>query len=302
MKLTRRRTIQGAAALGAGVLLPRFSVAEIPAGPGTVTTVSDGHLVIPGGYGDALPEDELAAILDAFGADAEVREPPCNLTLYRDGTNAVLFDAGSGSSFMPTAGKLLDSLDAIGVAPDEITHLVITHGHPDHVWGLLDDFDEPAFPEASHLIGGTEWDYWMDTALVDAVAPELQSFVVGAQRRLGALADRMERFDDGDTVAPGVSAVLTPGHTPGHMSFHVGGNRGVFVLGDAVTNPHFNFLRPAWPSPNDTDPDLAAATRVALLDRLASAGEAVVGFHLPGGGIGHVRREGEAFRFDAAEG
>lgn len=298
MVIARRRILQGGVALAAAALGPRFVVAETPAGSGMVTSVSDGNLVLPGGYGDALPAEELAEILNAFGADPDRREPPCNLTLYRDGENTVLFDAGSGAGFMPSAGKIMDSLEAVGVAPEDVTHLVMTHGHPDHIWGLLDDFDDPAFPDAAHLIGGAEWDFWMDPALVDSIAPELQSFVVGAQRRLGALSDRILRFDDGDTVAPGITAVLTAGHTPGHMSFEIGGEAGVFVLGDAVTNAHFNFLRPAWQGPNDMNPELAAATRIALLDRLASTGATVLGFHLPDGGLGQVAREGEAFRFE----
>lgn len=300
MTLTRRMLLGGGAALMGAAALPRFAVAELALGGGTtLTTLSDGNLMLPLDFiiGD-LPMGEVLPVLEAHGQSLEAYEPPCNVTLYRDGRNTVLFDVGAGADFMPSAGKIDTALEAVGIAPEDVTHVVMTHGHPDHIWGLLDDFDDPKFQNARHLIGRVERDYWTDPGTVDSIGAARTTFAVGAARRLGAIGDRLEVFEDGDTVVPGVEAVATVGHTPGHMSFMVSGEGGsALVLGDAIANHHLSFARPGWAVNSDQDPDTAAATRLALFDRLKADGVPVVGFHLPGGGIGRVERAGEGFRF-----
>lgn len=300
MRLTRRRFI-GAAGAGIGLAaLPRFALAEASLGTATLTTVSDGHLVLPPAFiFGAMPEDELAPILESYGLAGQPLTPPCNLTLYRDGTNTVLFDAGAGSGFMPSAGEVVSHLEAAGVAPADVTHVVFTHAHPDHLWGVLDDFDDPLFPDARHFMGRAEWDYWYDPATVDTIGAERAAFAVGAKRRMEMIEDIVEFFDDGDEVVPGIAAVLTPGHTPGHMSFEIrNGPDTAFVSGDAISNHHVAFARPDWESGSDQDMALAARTRVELMDRLAAEKTLLLGFHLPEGGIGRVETGGVgAYRF-----
>ena len=268
-------------------------------GTADLITVSDGSLVLPLSLPAGVPADELAALTQRFGlTDGEVDPRTLNVSLWRSGGRTVLIDAGSGSQFLPTAGELYDNLDAAGVALDEVTDVVFTHGHPDHLWGILDDFDEIAFPEAALHIGGTEADFWMDPATVDALPEALKIFAVGAARRLEAIADRVQTYTDGDEVVPGLTAVATPGHTPGHMSLRAeSGGDSVMILGDAVVNDHLNFARPAWPSGSDHDPETAAATRVRLLGEMADTGMTVIGYHLPGDGIGRVEADGDGFRF-----
>ena len=255
--------------------------------------------VLPGDFiFGPMPQDALAPILDDYGLDRDRVEPPCNLALYRDGTNTVLFDVGAGWDFMPSAGKLPENLDAAGVAPEDVTHVVFTHAHPDHIWGLLDDFDDPLFSNASYHMGRAEWDYWWDPETVNTIGEARAAFAVGAKRRMEIIEDATELFDDGAEVLPGITARLTPGHTPGHMSFEIGaGSDRALVLGDAVINHHVAFRKPAWESGSDHDAEQAARTRVALLDRLASENLPLVGFHLPGGGIGRADRLGDAFTF-----
>lgn len=291
-------TGMGATALATG-LGAGFVKAQVTLGETIVTSVSDGNLILPGDFAFAgLPEDELAIILAQHDVARDMIAPPCNVTLMQDGTHTVLFDAGSGTGFMDSAGRILDSLDSLGVAPEEITHVVFTHAHPDHLWGVLDDFDDPLFSEATHMIGQVEWDYWRDPETVNTIGEARASFAVGAQRRLEAIEDNITLINDGQEILPGVMTHGTFGHTPGHMSFEIrSGSEALMVIGDAIGNGHVAFARPDWPSGSDQDPDTGIATRRRLLDQLATDQMQIIGFHLPGNGVGRVERDADHYRF-----
>ncbi|WP_296478890.1 MBL fold metallo-hydrolase [Roseinatronobacter sp.] len=267
-----------------------------------IDMLSDGYLELPADMMlENMPQDEVAEILARYDLNGDQLEPPCNLVLLRDGPRVVLFDIGAGPDFMPSAGHMMQAMDALGVSPDDITHLVITHAHPDHIWGLLDDFDEPMLPNAEVMMGRTEWDYWMDPDTVESIGAARQSFAVGAQRRLVEIEDHVTLFDDGAEVLPGVEAILTPGHTPGHMSFGLSiAGQQLLVTGDALVNHHLAFERPDWHSGSDFDLEQAAQTRLRLLDRITADDLTILGFHLPEGGIGRAERLAEnRYRFHA---
>ena len=289
--------------VGAAMMTPLISMtqarAEIKLGEITITSVSDGNLILPGDFAFfGLPENELSEILGKHGVSRDQLLPPCNVTLLQDGIRTVLFDAGAGSSFMESAGQLIDTLDELGLTAEDITHVVFTHAHPDHLWGVLDDFDDLLFTEAEFMIGQTEWDYWKDPTTVDTIGDARASFAVGAQRRLEAIEDRVTFIKDGQEVLPGVMAQASFGHTPGHLSFEIrSGSDALMVVGDAIGNAHVAFERPDWPSGADQDKELGATTRQALLDKLALENTRILGFHLPGGGLGRVERTQDAYRF-----
>lgn len=306
MQIARRVFLTRTAAAISAVVLPfaplrGWAVTTLTAGDLRIDSVSDGHIEFPPDFAfSTIPEDQRSDLLRSLDIDPEaVVKSPLNVTLLRHGDRVVLFDVGSGPDFVPTAGRLVEALSTIDVSPKDVTDVIFTHGHPDHLWGVLDDFDEPLFPNAALKMGQVEFDYWTDPATIDTIGEERQSFAAGAMRRLTAIGDLVERFDDGAEVLPGICAVATPGHTPGHMSFEIGTpDQGVFVTGDFVTSLA-GFVRPDMGTATDHDPALAAQTRQAMLARVADEGWMILGYHLPNGGIGRVRREGEQFTFES---
>lgn len=300
MKLTRRGVLAGlggSCAWAAGA--PVWAASELTVGGMALTTLSDGNLTLPVEFIFApTPEEIAASVREEYGLTGDTLTPPCNVTLLRRGEDVILFDCGSGPAFQPSVGSLPASLDAVGVAPDEVTHIVFTHAHPDHIWGLLDDFDDPLFPNARLLMGAAELDYWRDPETATSIGEARAAFAAGALRRIEAMGDAWETFGDGDEVLPGVTAVLSAGHTPGHMAFVVSdGGDAAMIVGDAIGNHHIAFAAPGARTGNDQDMETAAATRLSLLDRIVSDGMALVGFHLPDGGVGRVERVGDAYRF-----
>ncbi|WP_300052845.1 MBL fold metallo-hydrolase [Sulfitobacter sp.] len=303
MKVNRRTVLagMGATALAHGPLRA-FALTSAQIGGYEFVSVSDGNLVLPRSFFfEGLPQEELAQILAPFDLPKDQLAPPCNLALLRNGERVILFDAGAGPGFMPSAGSLSESLDAAGVTPEAVTDVVFTHGHPDHLWGVLDDFDDLVFPNARYHMGQVEWDYWRDPATVDTIGAARAAFAVGAARRLAAIEDRVTYFSDGDEVLPGIMAQASFGHTPGHMSFLLGsGSDALLIGGDAIGNHHLAFARPGWASGSDQDPERGAETRQRLLDRLADEQIWLMGFHLPQGGLGRIERRGEGYRFVGA--
>lgn len=302
MMLTRRTLLQGAAAsatmLGTGAGAS-WASDTTTIGTMQIQTLSDGHLTLPYEFiFGPMPQDIVAPILNEYGIAKGPLMPECNVTLVRDNERTVLFDTGSGVGFQDSAGELVDALDGAGVAPEDVTHVVFTHCHPDHLWGVLDDFDDPLFPEAQHMMGRVEWDYWWNPETVDTIEAGRTTMAVGAKRRMEMLEDAISFFDDGQEILPSIAARASYGHTPGHMAFELrSGSESVMVLGDAIGNHHVAFAAPQLESGSDQDRATAVKTRQSLLDQMVADKMRVIGYHLPGGGMGHVERYGDAYRF-----
>lgn len=264
-----------------------------------LTVVSDGYFTLPlSMFGVNAAPEEVQAFMQAHYLPTDTAYSHTNHLLIEKGEAKVLIDVGSGHRFFDTAGRLVANLDAIGIAPGDITHVVITHAHPDHIWGIRDEFDEPLFPEARYFLGEAEHAYWTQDGLVDRVAATEQQFVVGAVNSIAAEGVEWELMQPGHEVVPGVSVMDTPGHTPGHMSVLVtDGDDSLLALGDSMNHAWMNFAHPGWYNGSDTDGDLAVATRRRLLDMAATDRIPVLGYHFPFPGVGHVMTEGDSYRF-----
>ena len=265
-----------------------------------VVVISDGHLVLPARLAapDVDPK-ELAAARALAGQSGEMAQPPTNVTLLKSDKDLVIFDTGAGPNFMATAGKLSDNLAAAGIDTGDVTKVLFTHGHPDHLWGTIDEFeDAPRFANATHYMADVEHDFWMAEDAASRMPADRASFVPAAQRNLKGVKGKLQRFKSGDEVVAGVRAISTAGHTQGHVSYEIGGgSEPLIVLGDALTHPIISFQHPDWRPAADHEPERAVATRKALLDRLATDKALVIGYHLPFPGLGRVERKDGGYRF-----
>lgn len=301
MKLTRRHVIQTGAALSLSTALPSpiWAQTTLQTGDRTLDTLSDGNLVLPKSFAfGETPPDGADEILTRYGITGDALTPDCNITLLRTGDRTILFDVGSGQEFMPSAGKLMDAFDTLGLDASDVTDVVFTHAHPDHLWGVRDDFGDLMFPDAAYYMGRTEWDYWTDPDTTSTIDEGRVTFAVGAKNRLEMLADQINTFEDNQEILPSVLSRLTPGHTPGHMAFEVQmGGETIMIVGDSIVNHHVAFEKPEWFSGSDQDAELGAKTRLALLDQLSATQTRLIGFHLPDGGWGRTERRGDGFAF-----
>lgn len=272
----------------------RFALGDV-----ALTVLSDGHLALPtAGLGVNADPAEVQAFLKAHFLSPDTTYAHANHLLVETGAAKVLVDVGSGNRFLPTTGRLLDNLEAAGLALEDITHVVITHAHPDHIWGIRDDFDEAILPDAQFFIGGTERDFWLQDGLVNSVPTEMQQFVVGAVNSLNVDGAEWTVVGDEAEITPGIRVIDTPGHTIGHMSVVVeSGGKQLIALGDSMNHAWMSTVRPEWVSNFDMDGEQTVATRKRLLDMAATDRMAVLGYHFPFPGVGHIAAEGDTYRF-----
>ena len=293
--ITRRQGLFAAASVTAGLLWTNVASA---AGE-EFKTLSDGMRTLPPGMlSSSATGDQIKKALADSGLAIDVTRSPSNVSMLIRGDDVILFDCGAGPNFMQGVGTLPDSLNQAGIAPERVKHVVFTHAHPDHLWGALDDFGSPAFPNAAYHMAAAERDYWFSPDIYKTLPEDRHAFAAGAQRIIKELDSVMKWFKVGDEVVSGVSAFDSRGHTPGHVSFDVRvGNETVAVVGDALTHGVISFQYPDWAGGFDQEQDQAIASRKRLLDRFSAQKIRIVGYHLPAGGIGRVERTGAAYRF-----
>ena len=210
-----------------------------------------------------------------------------------------LVDAGTGDTMGPELGKLPENLVAAGVPLDTITHILLTHIHPDHSNGLIDGAGAAWFPKAEVVVQEDEIKFWNDRDLSLAAHDRQRKNMVNARRSLAPYANRTTRIGDGEFL-PGIHAMKSPGHTPGHNTWTVeGGRDSLIIWGDTIHMAFMQLERPEIAFIFDTDPELAVKSRLRLLDRVAADRTRVAGMHLDFPGFGYVRRGKDRWFIDA---
>ena len=303
LQFSRRTFLGGAAATCAVATLPLPAVAanKVTLGQFEVTTFSDGHIPLPVTFAAPNVDPELRkAAWAAAGQTGETFKSPINVTLIKTPDDLILVDMGSGPRFVPTTGKLEEALTDAEIDPADVTKVIITHGHPDHLWGAVNDFDELTFPEATYYVAKKEFAFWMDPDAMKSLREDRQFFAVGAKSRFETIEERIKFIKEDDEIVSGIAVMETNGHTQGHISVELkSGSDTLVVLGDALTNPVISFEHPDWQPASDHLPDVAVKTRKRLLDRLHASKAKIIGYHLPPPGMGMVVKKGSGYGYEA---
>ncbi len=299
IKLTRRAALSAAAALPfASAAMPAFAAGKpskanstiaksFQLGDFTVITLLDGS--VPRDEPKALfaaevSDDEFAAISAENFIPTDIAQFFFTPTLVHTGSELVLFDTGLGQ------GGIQAALADVGVAPDQIDVVVITHMHPDHIGGMTTN-DAPTFANARFVTAATEHNFWSAMDAGNRVGDMVAAKVTPQ-------AEKMTFIDDGGEVTSGITAMAAHGHTPGHTVYHLESNGQRLVLTADLANHYvWSFARPEWPFSFDMDAAAATASRRNVLGMLAADKIPMIGYHMPFPAAGYVETRGEGFRF-----
>jgi glyoxylase-like metal-dependent hydrolase (beta-lactamase superfamily II) len=319
-KMNRRTLLAGtAAAAGTAVLGPIAAVEPARASaplagkqaPGfyryklgsyEITTVTDGAITFP--LGDTFvinaKKDEVNDALEAAFMPRDRMTIVFNPVVVNTGSKLILIDTGLGPKAPPNsaAGQLMNNLAASGIDPKAIDTVVISHFHADHVNGLLTTDEKLAFPNAEVMVPAKEWAFWMDDGEMSrAPAGRMADLFKNNRRVFDALARKVTQYPWDKEVLPGITAVGTPGHTPGHTSYTIAsGSDQVFVFSDVTNHPALFIRNPGWHAFFDQDADMAEATRRKVADRLAADKMLVQAFHFPFPSVSYIQKDGNGYR------
>jgi glyoxylase-like metal-dependent hydrolase (beta-lactamase superfamily II) len=209
-----------------------------------------------------------------------------------------LIDAGAGNSMGPTLGKLPEHLRAFGVAPEEIAAVFLTHIHPDHSNGLVDDAGRAVFANAELILHEAEARFWLDRDQASGETERIRRNIAKAAVATAPYRSRMRLVREGEAMS-GISAVALPGHTPGHTGWLVAsGKESLLIWGDLVHLASVQVGRPDTGLVFDVDPQQACATRRRTFDRIAADKLTVAGAHMDFPGFGTIVRKEVGFAFE----
>jgi glyoxylase-like metal-dependent hydrolase (beta-lactamase superfamily II) len=260
-----------------------------------VTAISDGYL---DGNLDVMRNVDLdkahQILRDAF---RPARRTSVNAFLIHSKGRMALIDTGSGNYLLPTAGFVQRSLVAGGIDPKAIDTVLLTHMHPDHSAGLTDMSNgELLFPNAELVMHENEPAHWFDDgAMAKADERSAKLYFQAGREQVAPYKKRTRLFKQGE-VFPGVTAVPSLGHTPGHAAYLVAsGSEQLMIWGDTVHVPEVQTAFPEAGMAFDTDLAAAAASRKRMFDRVSADGVLIAGMHLHFPGFSRLARRGNAY-------
>ena len=263
-----------------------------------VTPLIDGvwRFPVPALYDKA--EDDWAAHAAFFEDGMVVNQ--LGAFLVRTADRTVLIDAGNGPSDDPSQGRLLHELARAGVAPDEVTDVVLTHLHFDHV-GWVSDGERPTFPRATYRCDEADWRFFTGPDPCDESTALALLGGLPARVRLAPIEAQLTTWSGDASLLPGLDVRAAPGHTPGSALVVLSsGAARALVLGDVVHCP-LELLEADWHYLHDVDPALARRTRAQVAAELEGDRDLAAASHFPGLRFGRLVRAGGARRWSFAD-
>jgi glyoxylase-like metal-dependent hydrolase (beta-lactamase superfamily II) len=319
MQLTRRNLLAGAAGVATAPLWPSISAnAAAPladkqapsfyrykVGDAQVTVISDGVNTFPlaDSFVPNVKKEEVAAALEKAYMPKDKISIQFGPLVINSGGKLIVLDTGNGpgafASSKGAVGQFATNMAAAGFDPKAVDMVVISHFHGDHINGLLSADNVLAFPNAEVLVPATEWKYFMDDGEMSKQTTERMKGVFANARRVfdAGLKKKATPYEWGKDVAPGLLAVETVGHTPGHTSYVLSSGSGkVFIQSDVTNIPYLFAANPGWHAFFDQDADMAEKSRRKVYDMLVADKLMVQGFHYPFPGLGNVEKDGTGYR------
>ncbi|MEO1206251.1 MAG: MBL fold metallo-hydrolase [Pseudomonadota bacterium] len=263
-----------------------------------ITNILDGYVVRKGPhpiFGQNQPEDVVQAFAKSHHLPPTQLENGYTVTLVNTGEALILFDTGNGEGRRNAHNGLLrDRLLDADYTPEQIDIVVSTHGHPDHIGGLIEG-GQPAFPNARYVFGQTEFDYWRTGDNI----PDRRKKNHDLYMRLAVpMAEKATFIAPGNDVVTGIRAVDAFGHSPGMLAFHIESEGRRLMLWADVTNHYvMSLMKPEWHVLFDHDKDKAIATRKRILAEVAAERIPAIGYHMPFPAIGFVEVQNDSFRW-----
>ena len=314
--LTRRQVLGGAAAAATTALVPLATSSAHAAAPLSgkqapsyyrsklgdfeITVVSDGArpIPLPPAFVRNVSNEEVLKAAEAAYMPKGSIIAPFNPVVVNTGAKLILIDTGYGPGLGPTVGLLPATLAAAGIDPKTIDIVLISHLHGDHILGLKTPDGALAFPNAEIKVPAVDWTYWMSDENMSKAPEGFQKASFGFNRKIFSnLADKVTRFEWGKEVAPGITAVETAGHTPGHTSFMIASaGRQLFFQGDVTNVPDLFLRNPDWQVMFDSEPEKAVVTRRRVYDMASADKLLVAGYHFPFPGLGHIEKAGSGYQ------
>jgi glyoxylase-like metal-dependent hydrolase (beta-lactamase superfamily II) len=240
-------------------------------------------------------EDVLKTMRDQFMPTAPAISP-FNTLVVNTGSRLVLIDCGFSDNGAPTTGRMAENMAAAGIDPRNVDTVLISHFHPDHINGVRARAGGLVYPNAEIVVPAADWGFYMDDARMNA-APEAGRAVFNVARRVfGPVAKDVKQSEWGKEWAPGITAIQSDGHTPGHTTFVVSsGGKSLMVVGDACNDPRLFARNPEWHLMFDLDRAKAVETRKKLLDMAAADRMQVSFYHAAFPATGFIAKAGNRY-------
>lgn len=243
--------------------------------------------------------DDTRAALAKAGLTTEYMPIPLTVVVLKMNGRTIMMDAGSGvGQWQANATHLPANMKAAGIDYKAIDAIMISHFHPDHVWGLMEKgTNTPVFPNAELIVNATEYNWWTDPSRL-AKLPEGRK---PAGKRIAENFPKWKNWkpvEDGMEVVPGIRIMAAPGHTPGHSVYHVdAGSEQFLVSADTMYVPALLAPHPEWQGAYDQDGPMAIATRHKIVDQVIADNVRICGSHFPFPGTGSFVKDGNAYVF-----